>query len=45
MSFTGIMLPDYKELVYKIIFPAMFGEVILMLWLLIKGIKIEEKDL
>lgn len=45
MSFTGIMLPDYKELVYKIIFPAMFGEVILMLWLLIKGIKIEEKNL
>ncbi len=42
MSFTGLMLPEYKGLVYKFGFPAMLGEVAFMLWLLIKGAKLKE---
>jgi hypothetical protein len=34
---TGLLLPQYKELVYKIAIPGMFGEFALMLWLLIMG--------
>ena len=39
LSFTSLLLPQYKDMVYKIAFPAMFGEVAFMLWLLIKGAK------
>lgn len=37
MSFTGLLLPQYAEMVGKATFPALFGELALMLWLLIKG--------
>ena len=41
LSFTGLMLPQYKDMVLNSAFalPAELGEVALMLWLLIKGAK------
>ena len=39
LSFTALFLPQYKDMVFKIVFPAMLGEFALMLWLLIKGAK------
>ena len=39
LSVTSLLLPQYKDIVLKIAFPAMFGEVAFMLWLLIKGAK------
>ncbi len=39
LSFTGLLLPQYKDIVSKIAFPAMLGEVAFMLWLLIMGAK------
>lgn len=39
MSFMALVLPEYKDLVYKFGFPAMLGEVAFMLWLLIRGSK------
>lgn len=39
LSFTSLLLPQYKDMVFKIAFPAMLGEVAFMLWLLIKGVK------
>jgi hypothetical protein len=41
VSFTGLLLPQYKDMAFKIAFPAMFGEFALMLWLLIKGAKVQ----
>jgi Domain of unknown function (DUF4386) len=38
-SFTGILLPNYAEAVNRFTFPALTGEVALVLWLLIKGAK------
>src|SRR5437667_2172874 len=37
MSFTGLLLPQYQEKAFVISQPALFGEVALMLWLVIKG--------
>jgi len=37
LSLTGVMLPAYQDKVFKMSQPAMFGELALMLWLLIKG--------
>jgi hypothetical protein len=39
MSFMGILVPQYKDMVFKVAFPAMLGEMAFMLWLLIKGVK------
>ncbi|MBK8551171.1 MAG: DUF4386 domain-containing protein [Ignavibacteria bacterium] len=39
LSFTDILLPQYRNMIFKIAIPAMFGEVAFMLWLLIKGVK------
>ncbi len=39
MSFTGLLLPQYENIVGKITFPALFGELALMLWLVIRGAK------
>jgi len=38
-SFTGLLLPQYEDMVSNIAFPALLGEIALMLWLLIKGAK------
>lgn len=40
LSFTGLLLPQYKDMVSKIALPAELGEVAFMLWLLIKGAKV-----
>ncbi len=37
LSFVGIVLPEYRDIVFTVGMPAMFGELVLMLWLLIKG--------
>jgi hypothetical protein len=37
MSFTGLLLPEYSLLAYKISLPALLGELALTVWLLIAG--------
>ena len=39
LSFTGLLLPQYKDMVFNISLPAMLGELAFMLWLLIMGAK------
>jgi uncharacterized membrane protein len=39
ISLTGLLLPQYEETVSNIAFPALLGEVAIMLWLLIMGAK------
>jgi hypothetical protein len=39
MSFTGFLLPHYEDMVSNIAFPALLGEMALMLWLVIMGAK------
>jgi Domain of unknown function (DUF4386) len=39
MSFTGLLLPQYEEMVSNYAFPALLGEMAFMLWLVIKGVK------
>jgi Domain of unknown function (DUF4386) len=39
LSLTGILLPQYQSRVFLIAQPALFGELALMLWLVIKGAK------
>ena len=41
MSFTGLLLPQYEDRVSDIAFPALLGEMAIMLWLLIKGAKMQ----
>ena len=40
MSFTGLLLPRYEELVSNIAFPALLGEMAFMLWLVIMGVNV-----
>lgn len=42
LSFASIVMPEYKDLVFTVGMPAMFGELVLMLWLLIKGIRVTQ---
>jgi hypothetical protein len=39
LSLTGVLLPQYYDKVFTYSQPATFGEVALMLWLVIKGAK------
>ena len=39
MSLTGLLLPQYEDMVSNIAFPALLGEMAFMLWLVIKGAK------
>jgi len=39
LSFTGVLWPEYQAKVFAISQPAFFGEIALMLWLVIKGAK------
>src|SRR5438552_4268221 len=39
MSFTGLLLPQYEDMVSNIAFPAQLAELAFMLWLVIKGAK------
>ncbi len=41
MGFTGLLLPQYEHVVSNITFPALFGELAIMLWLVIKGAKVQ----
>src|SRR6266852_3523475 len=41
LSFTGLLLPQYYHVAFRIAFPALFGEVAIVLWLLIKGAKVQ----
>jgi hypothetical protein len=36
-SFTGVLFPRYEDTVSNVLFPALFGEVAIMLWLAIMG--------
>ncbi len=45
LCFASLLLPQYRDIVYKIAFPAMLGEFALMLWLLIKGAKVQVIDI
>lgn len=38
-SFTGLLLPQHSSLASRILFPALFGEVAIILWLVIMGAK------
>ena len=40
-SFTGLLLPQYEVMVSNITFPALLGELAFMLWLVIKGAKVQ----
>jgi hypothetical protein len=39
LSFTSLLLPQYQGMVYRIVFPVLFGEMAIALWLLIMGAK------
>ena len=41
MSFTGLLFPQYEDRVSNIAFSALLGEMAIMLWLLIKGAKVQ----
>lgn len=40
ISVTGLLLPPYMDKVYHVVFPVLFGELAIMLWLVIKGAKV-----
>jgi hypothetical protein len=44
MSFTGLLLPQYEDTVSNIAFPALLGELATMLWLLIKGARVQAEN-
>jgi hypothetical protein len=44
MSMTGTLWPEYQGTVFKISQPAIFCEVALTLWLLIKGANLQERN-
>lgn len=39
--FTGLLFPQYNNIVYNIAFPVLFGEMAIALWLLIMGAKVQ----
>ncbi len=39
LSVTGILWPQYQARVWKVAFPVMFGELAIMLWLIVMGAK------
>ncbi len=39
LSLTGLLLPQYGNMLSNIVFPALLGEIALMLWLLVMGAK------
>ncbi len=40
LSYTGLLLPQYYDFVFRSAFPTLLGEMAIMLWLLIKGAKV-----
>jgi Domain of unknown function (DUF4386) len=43
-SLTGMLLPEYQDKMNTYLQPAIFGEIVFMLWLLIKGAKPQTAD-
>jgi uncharacterized protein DUF4386 len=43
-SLTGLLLPRYAGRVSNVIFPALLGELILMLWLMIRGVNMQKYE-
>ena len=41
LSFTGLVSPQHYEVAFRSAFPALLGEVAIMLWLVIKGAKVQ----
>jgi hypothetical protein len=41
VSLTGLLLPEYEKAVFNSAFPALLGELVFTLWLLIKGAKVQ----
>ena len=41
ISFTGVLAPQYEEMVFNSAFPVMAGELAIMLWLVIMGAKVQ----
>ncbi len=41
LSFTSLLLPQYKEIVSNITYPALFGELAFALWILVKGVNVQ----
>lgn len=44
ISLTGLMLPQQLELVEKVVTPGILGEIVFMLWLLIRGVPDAGRD-
>jgi len=42
LSFTGLLLPQYENMVSNFAFPAQLGELAFMLWLVIKGVNVSK---
>jgi hypothetical protein len=42
LSVAVLLLPQYSVKVANILFPALVGELVLMLWLIIRGVNIEK---
>jgi len=40
LSFMGLLLPQYYDLAFRSAFPALLGEMAIVLWLLIRGAKV-----
>lgn len=45
ISATGLLLPQHHKMVFMIATPALFGEMALMLWLLIAGVRVQPSEL
>jgi len=41
LCLTGLLLPRYYDVAFRIAFPALLGEMAIALWLLIKGAKVQ----
>jgi hypothetical protein len=44
ISFTGLLVPQYEGMVSDYAFPALLGEIAIMLWLVFKGAKPQPLD-
>jgi len=44
LSFTGVLWPEWQHTVFVYSQPAMFGEMVLMLWLVVRGARRPERD-
>lgn len=44
ISFTGLLVPRYESLVSNVTFPAVLGEIAIMLWLLIRGARPQQVE-